>query len=194
MGNLNIEINIGESRIALNGDSTVVCDLFKDLRNQGLGMLDIEKKEPCLEITNEVGMEKVTEVSTDKGSQTKPNKKNTKTNKKTPPLDTSLDLSGKGASDSLSLKDFLLTKASKNNLQRTTLYVYYLDHFLNKKEITESQVFTCYRQMGDKIPKNLKQNLTDCCSSKYGYLMIENGNYSLTSIGLNKVEHDWLQE
>lgn len=39
------------------------------------------------------------------------------------------------------------------------------------------------------MPNDLAGNLRDICSSKYGYANVENGDYSITTRGINLIEH-----
>lgn len=89
-----------------------------------------------------------------------------------------------------SLQEFFSSKNPNGNIQSTVVMVYYLQTSLECAEITANHVFTCYRELGIKIPGNLDQNLRDCASSKYGYIVFAEGKCSLSVRGTNFVEQD----
>lgn len=93
-----------------------------------------------------------------------------------------------------SLQEFFTIKNPSNNIQSTAVMVYYLQQILECQEITVSHIFTCYRELGTKIPGNLDQNLRDCASSKYGYINFTDGKCSISVQGLNLVEQDLPQK
>ena len=94
--------------------------------------------------------------------------------------------------DSLeSLRDFCGKYKVKTNLERTLVFVYYLQHKKSIAEININHIFTCYRNIdGLKIPGHLKQNLQDT-SSKKGWLVTSNmEDITVPVTGVNYIEHD----
>jgi DNA-binding MarR family transcriptional regulator len=91
----------------------------------------------------------------------------------------------------VTLQQFIEQKKPKSNVEKTTVFVYFLQNHLNELEITIDHIFTCYKSIASyKIPENLQQNLTDTASSKYGYLDRKDGKYTMSTRGTNFVEHD----
>ena len=89
-----------------------------------------------------------------------------------------------------SLQEIFSRKNPNGNIQSTAVMVYYLQTILECVEITANHVFSCYRELGIKIPGNLDQNLRDCASSKYGYIVFAEGKCSMSVRGTNFVEQD----
>ena len=103
-------------------------------------------------------------------------------------LDLSTTASRKG------LKDFVNEANPTSNINITTTIIYYMQQIYEYVgDINGDIIFTCWRELGSKIPNNLTGNLRDICSSKYGYANVENGNYSITTRGINLVEHTLLE-
>lgn len=92
--------------------------------------------------------------------------------------------------DKQTLQDFYNVKNPSGNIYSTAVMVYYLQNVLECAEITIDHIFTCYRELGIKIPGNLDQNLRDCASSKYGYIAFVEGKCSMSVQGINLVEQD----
>lgn len=90
----------------------------------------------------------------------------------------------------ITLREFFNSKNPSGNIQSTAVMVYYLQQILGCQEIMASHVFTCYREVEAKIPGNLDQNLRDCASSKYGYIVFTEGKCSMSVRGVNFVEQD----
>lgn len=103
-------------------------------------------------------------------------------------LDLSTTTSRKG------LKDFVSEVKPTSNINITTTIIYYLQQIYEYTgDINGDIIFTCWRELGTKIPNDLAGNLRDVCSSRYGYANVENGNYSITIRGINLIEHTILE-
>lgn len=103
-------------------------------------------------------------------------------------LDLSTTLSRKG------LKDFVNEVKPTSNINITTTIIYYMQQIYEYTGgINGDIVFTCWRELDLKIPNDLAENLRDICSSKYGYVSVESGNYKITTRGINLIEHTLLE-
>lgn len=103
-----------------------------------------------------------------------------------------LDLSTTGTRKGL--KDYIGDLKPTSNINISTSIIYYLQNIYQYEgDINGDIIFTCWRELGKKMPNDLAGNLRDICSSKYGYANVENGNYSITTRGINLIEHT-LQE
>jgi hypothetical protein len=100
-----------------------------------------------------------------------------------------LNLMNEGSSESL--RDFYGKYEVKTNLERTLIFVYYLDQVRGIVGININHIFTCYRNIdGLKIPGHLKQNLLDT-SSKKGWLdTADMDDIKVPVTGVNYIEHD----
>ena len=98
-----------------------------------------------------------------------------------------LDLSGGGKVERL--KDYFAKYSTNSNLVRNLIFVYYLQNELKISGITIDHVFTCYRDVGVKVPGALQQSLWD--TRKKGWLDTKNSeDIKVTVHGLNYLEHD----
>lgn len=191
MADLQLNITIGETEIKLQGEGELVYKIFQELREEGLGILQKiqshhnTSKNPNFDETKEKEKDQTQNVQVLDKKTSKNKKKNSS---KQPQLIKDLDLSGKNTAKSL--KDFTEEKKPKSNIEKTTVYIYYLQNILQQDDITIDHVFTCYKNCGDKYPLNLQQNLNDTSSSRYGYIEIIGGKYKMSIAGINFVEHD----
>lgn len=190
MSELQLKITMGDIDINLQGEGEIVYKIFKELREGGLGALHKgQAHSTSLKPgeSNEAGLE-----PSNNEEQTAPEKKTNKSrkrkNNKQTQLIKDLDLSGKGVDKSL--KDFVAEKKPTTNIERTTVFVYYLQNTLQLTDITIDHIFSCYKDIGVRLPQNMQQNLTDTASSKYGYIQGNDGIYTMSILGTNLVEHD----
>ena len=93
------------------------------------------------------------------------------------------------------MKDFVNEVKPTSNINTTATIIYYLQQIYEYTgDINGDIIFTCWRELGTKIPNDLAGNLRDVCSSRYGYANVENGNYSITIRGINLIEHTISEE
>ena len=96
--------------------------------------------------------------------------------------------------DKTSLKQFVESKKPQSNIEFNAVVIYYMQKILNIESISIDDVYSCYKDIGRKVPNALKQSLTDTCSSKYGYIAVNNNSYSIHVKGENFVELDLPKE
>ena len=189
MSELQLKITMGDIDINLQGEGDLVYKIFKELREEGLGSLQKGQAHSTLPKGNSANdANDESEHSETAASPEKKPRSRKKNNAKQPQLVKDLDLSGNGAEKSF--KDFIDEKRPKSNIEKTTVYIYYLQNILKIDGITMDHVFTCYKNSGGKLPINLQANLTDTSSSKYGYIETVGGKYKMSIAGINFVEHD----
>ena len=88
-----------------------------------------------------------------------------------------------------SLKDFMSRHHYKESSpQLCVLFVYYLKQIRKIEKLNQNHIYSCYRYMGIKLPKNLYHALADTISKNKWLMNISDLN--LTSEGLNVVEHN----
>lgn len=92
--------------------------------------------------------------------------------------------------DRETFQQFYEKKQPKTGIEINTVAVYYLEKILEKQEISIEDIYTCYKNVNARIPKALKQSLTDTSSSKYGYINAVNNYYTVSIVGENFVEYD----
>jgi hypothetical protein len=94
-----------------------------------------------------------------------------------------------GAADSRpSLVEFMDSKFPITNEERNIVFLYYLQHTLNLKEITLDHIYTCYRETKIRAPLNLENSLR-LTADQHGWITITKaGKMTLTSAGKSYVE------
>ena len=78
----------------------------------------------------------------------------------------------------------------KSNFERNLIFTYYLKQVIGVDKVNLDHIFTCYRNVGQKIPKALEQSMRDTAKDR-GWVDIDD----LESIdvpvgGINHIEHD----
>lgn len=96
--------------------------------------------------------------------------------------------------DKAFLKQLVEFKKPQSNIEFNAVVIYYMQKILNIESISIDDVYSCYKDIGRKVPNALKQSLTDTCSSKYGYIAVNNNSYSISVKGENFVELDLPKE
>lgn len=147
-----------------------------------------------------LGIEKIEEIisrsngstTTNKTSRIKKENKNNNVNnkksKKLSNLEYLTDFNFK-PSNNKSLKDFYNEFSPKNNYEKNLIFVYYLQEIQKISIITTNHIYSCYRELGLKIP-SLPQSLIDTSANK-GYISTSNTNdLKVTRTGMNYIEHD----
>ena len=90
-----------------------------------------------------------------------------------------------------SLKEIFEQKSPESNIDKNTVFVYYLQEVLGLQGITLDHIYTCYMETKQRIPGNLRQSIFDTASSRYGYLDTKDvKNIKLSTQGQNLVIHD----
>ena len=212
MGELKINISTGETSLEIEGDSTSVQNTLIYLHQNGLGELNKnynksnktdnkainEKTSSIITISNKENLGIVNQESneaykiernTKKEAISTPKKNQTKVTRPHQfQLIKNLDLAS--TKTRLGLKEFVNSINPTSNINITTTILYYMQNVYRYHEgITKDIIFTCWRELGLKLPSNLTANLRDICCSKYGYANVFKGIYSITTRGINFVEH-----
>lgn len=88
------------------------------------------------------------------------------------------------------LKDFHAKYALKTNMEHNLVFAYFLKDGMGLEEIGEDHLFTCYRTVGIKIPRALRQSVLDTAQTKGWIDTDATGVIRLTTVGRNHIEHD----
>jgi hypothetical protein len=108
---------------------------------------------------------------------------------RTPVFVKNLDLAPKG--DRPGLKDFLKGyRKLTSSMEWNGLFVYYLARKVEVAPITMDHVYTCYKHVGERVPKVLTQSLWDTARKKGTIDASSLDDIKLTTPGENWVEHD----
>lgn len=99
---------------------------------------------------------------------------------------TDLNLRPKGKT---SLKDFAAKYVTKSGEELSLLIVYYLKEEL-KERVTVNHIYSCYKELGNKIPQYFKQTLTNQKNRKNWIDVDDWNDIKYTTPGMNYMEHD----
>jgi len=119
----------------------------------------------------------------------KPSEKRTTPKQKTPPivLVKDLNLRPKGKA---SLEEYAKAKNPSSLYEKCTLAVHYLKMEIGVAGISNSHIYTCFKQMKWKLPTDLGNTLS-YTASHFGWLDTSDmRDIRLTAIGENLIEHD----
>lgn len=89
-----------------------------------------------------------------------------------------------------SFRDFYAQKKPNTQEQAVTVAVYYLKRVLEIDKVTPEYVFICFKDVGQRIPKDLPQTIRDTAKRKGWVDTSERGNVKITTHGENMVDHD----
>ena len=88
------------------------------------------------------------------------------------------------------LKDFYSKKNTQSALEKNTVFIYYLSKIADTKNINLNHIYSCYKEVGEKMPVALKQSLADT-SSKKGWVDTKSMNdIKITLKGEGLVERE----
>ncbi|NEQ98483.1 MAG: hypothetical protein F6K30_17480 [Cyanothece sp. SIO2G6] len=92
--------------------------------------------------------------------------------------------------EKLSFRDFYTQKQPSTQQQAVTVSVYYLTRILELGKVTPEHVFTCFKDVERKTPKNMPQTIRDTAKRRGWVDTSERGKVKITNHGENFVEHD----
>lgn len=171
------------NRMTTSRNSNFFNNLSSNVSSNYLSALNDEEF-----IIRDEGVKKVNEILLRGNSSVESKGNQKKTIKaKTPQLIKDLDL--KENSSRKGLKNFIDELAPKSDIHTTTAIIYYLQQIYGYQNINIDVIFTCWRELGVKLPTNLTGNLQHICGSRYGFAHVENGIYTISTRGINLVEH-----
>lgn len=99
-----------------------------------------------------------------------------------------LELSAKNGKEAL--KSFYAKKAPTTAMQRNAVFVYYLEKIAKINGVGVNHIYTCYKDVNEKVPGALRQSLLDT-SFKKGWIDTKSmDNITITTHGENLVEHE----
>lgn len=98
-----------------------------------------------------------------------------------------IDLSAKSGKEAL--KKFYEKKSPSTAMQKNAVFVYYLERVAGVQSIGVNHIYTCYKDVNEKVPGALRQSLLDT-SFKKGWIDTKSmENITVTTHGENLVEH-----
>ena len=180
-----LRIDISQGQLEVEGSDELVREIYADFKDR----LHSSKPSPPAKAANPQKTPASTKMEGESPSQKSPTKKKVSSGAAQASIVKDLDLSGK-ARNVERLKDFHASFTIKTNQERNLVFMYYLEHKIDVSQITPDHVFTCYRDVGAKVPAALVQSLRDTANRR-GWLDTSNTNdLKVTTPGVNHLEHD----
>lgn len=192
-----LRIDLSMGLIEVEGSEAFILELYGDFKDRisqsALGVT--QPPQPLVQPTQTVdpAAAEIPQVSVAKASMAlKPvaavaSRKLKRSKKEEPKLLTDLDLNHGTLGR---LKDFHAKYALKTNMEHNLVFAYFLKDGMGLEEIGEDHLFTCYRTVGIKIPRALRQSVLDTAQTKGWIDTDATGLIRLTTVGRNHIEHD----
>lgn len=91
-----------------------------------------------------------------------------------------------------SLKDFVSRKKPETQMEQIAVYVYYLKNVLEEANVGFSHIYTCFDEMGERMPGDVPQSCRNAANpKKTGWIDVTNvDDITITTRGKNLVEKD----
>jgi hypothetical protein len=89
-----------------------------------------------------------------------------------------------------SFKQFAVSKAPRNRQERCIVSVYYLERVLEHRPIDTSDVYTCFKNAGWRVPADLANALAWTASQKGWLDTSDMSDITVTVQGENAIEHE----
>lgn len=175
-----IKIDLSEGVLEVEGEEAFLKEIYEDFKSRVNVISDSKVKQPAIEAEA---------TSVDSKEKQAKGKMKTNTRKESYSFVKDLNLRGNGQ-DVESLKDFYAKKLPSSAMERTTVFVYYLCRFLKINNVGVGHIYTCYKEVGEKVPAALRQNLLDTAHRKGTIDTSSLDNVTLTTRGENMVELD----
>jgi hypothetical protein len=100
------------------------------------------------------------------------------------------DLNLRAQGDIPSLRDFFKTKAPNGFAEQNAVFAYYLVKSKEVSSVGANHIYTCYKEVGQRVPGAFLQSLKDT-ARRQGWLDTSDlEDIRVTTIGENFVEHD----
>jgi len=185
MAETKLRIDLSQGIVEVEGDTQFVRSVYADLKEHLLSF-ELSKRKPMAGGSS--GSKQARAKSPKSGEEKPGRKKRPGGGRASGFLVKDLDLSGAGKAERL--KDFYESYKAQSNFERNLIFVYYLQHKLNLPEISIAHVFTCYREVGAKVPAALQQSLWDTTNRRGWIDTSAATDIKVTVAGMNYIEHD----
>ena len=104
------------------------------------------------------------------------------------PLVKDLDLSG--GSSGIILRDFYAGFTATNAMQKNLIFAVYLRDHVGLDAISADHIYTCWRNVNERVPKHFNQSIRDAASKKGWLDTGDLSNITISTQGFNGTEHD----
>lgn len=177
-----LKIDLNNGLFEVEGEESFVKSIYQDYKDHILSNDFIPPSAPPTPEPEK----KTSGKKTSKGKST-PSKSGNK-RKESYQVVKDLDLSSKGGKQDL--KSFYAAKKPGNGMEKNAVFVYYLQRIANVNGINADHVYSCYKNVGEKVPGALRQSLIDTSSRKGTIDTKSMDNITITTQGENLVELD----
>lgn len=180
MTKLKIDLNSGI--LEVEGEEAFVREIYQEYKERLLKNADTLAEHSPIESHDDP--KPTHTVKRSRGSKVKTGTKR----KESYSIVKNLDLSGKGGKKSL--RDFFKEKSPSVALEKNVVFVYYLQSEAKITGITIDHIYSCYKDVSERVPRALKQSILDT-SSKKGWIDTSSmADIKISTPGENLVEHD----
>jgi len=187
--NAKLHIDLSQGLVDVEGSEELVRAVYEDVKDRIHAPGQRTRSHGTEDSAQSSGhAEAKTGDAGDKPASARPTKQGRNKGPESHSIVGALDLSSNGGKPSL--RDFLKAYDVKSNYERNVLFVYYLINHAKLEKVNDNDIFTCYRNVGAKLPKFFNQGLFDT-ANKRGYINTKSlDDIKLTNAGINAVEHD----
>lgn len=180
-----IKIDLSQGIIEAEGSEEFLKEIYADFREKMVSAKTVST--PKIEPDTHHTPGAVKPVTKPEKAKTGKNSRS-KVGKDTVSIVKDLDLAKQ--ENILSLQEFFQQYKTTNSYHNNLIFVYYLQNIREVEGITVNHIFTCYRNLGIKSPKRLKQSLYDM-SHRNGWIDTSSiDDIKLAIPGINFLEHD----
>lgn len=88
----------------------------------------------------------------------------------------------------LSIREFLISKGPKNDIEKTVAYAYYMENFEGKTSFKRKDLIAAFRASKEIVPKNPDDKIQQCIRKGWMTKAENKGEYALTNTGMQAVE------
>lgn len=177
MARVKIDLSLGV--LEVEGEEAFLKEIYEDFKSQISITLNPKVAQPTIE----VGISSLEKKD-------KPARSKNKANARKEAYSFVKDLNLRGGGSIESLKDFYAKKRPSSAMEMTTVFVYYLCSMLKINNVGLDHLYTCYKEVGQKVPVALRQNLLDTARRKGTIDTSSLDNVTLTTRGENMVGLD----
>ena len=164
-----IKIDLQNGTLDVEGEESFVKEIYNDFKEKIVERQGGQKNDSATAATTEKNEERIK-------TSRKPIKQDTY--KATDDINTK------------NLKEFYAEKSPGTKYESNTVFVYFLEKKQNIQKITIDHLYTCYKLVGVKVPKALRQSLVDTAFHKK-YISTKDLNaIKVAIVGENLVDHD----
>lgn len=89
-----------------------------------------------------------------------------------------------------SLRDFIAEKKPQSQIEHIAVYVYYLKQVLEEQAVSFSHIYTCFKEIGERMPGDLPQTCRNTASQKGWIDTADQNDLKRTTRGDNLIEHE----